>query len=419
MERQNDLFRQQALQYSTQRFYGDVSSLNGVNMWAVVVFLIFIVVVALIYLFMADYSKTQVVNGYINPKDGLVSIHSRRNGSILKRLYVDEGALVQSGDKLALFSSANRLSTGRSLDRELIVDLKNTLKDLKEISERQSELSSAKLTRLNEQLDEADRELDIQSKFALKYHQRLQVQKSLQDARKDLYAQGVLSSAQWLDMKSEFLEYEASLLDAQQLTQEYRSKRNSIRYQINQHPAETAKQQRELDLRISEIDRQITQLEGGKDELLVAPIAGKVVALQYSLGDASFPNVPVLSIVPSNSKVEGIILMPSAAIGFIEVGQSIQLRLDAYPHQQYGTQTGTIRTVSGAPISASEINAPISVSGPVYIAKAELQSSQIEIAGQQKKLQPGMLFAADVLLERRSFMEWILEPFFGLKGRTV
>ena len=53
----------------------------------------------------------------------------------------------------------------------------------------------------------------------------------------------------------------------------------------------------------------------------------------------------------------------------------------------------------------------------MYRVDVKLDRQGVELTGQEYALRPGMLVNADLLLERRTLLEWIFEPVLQLKGR--
>jgi membrane fusion protein len=54
---------------------------------------------------------------------------------------------------------------------------------------------------------------------------------------------------------------------------------------------------------------------------------------------------------------------------------------------------------------------------PVYKVTAALESQHVEAYGKEIPLRPGMILSADVVLDRRSLFEWLLEPVYSLRGK--
>jgi membrane fusion protein len=59
------------------------------------------------------------------------------------------------------------------------------------------------------------------------------------------------------------------------------------------------------------------------------------------------------------------------------------------------------------------------VEEPVYRVVASLDAQSVRAFGRLYPLQAGMLLEADIVLERRSLLEWILEPLYSVSGASA
>jgi membrane fusion protein len=130
-----------------------------------------------------------------------------------------------------------------------------------------------------------------------------------------------------------------------------------------------------------------------------------------------------LNIVPAGSKLVAHIFCPSRAVGFLRVGQRVLLRYAAYPYQKFGHHQGSVLSISHSAVSPGELPARLAglsslvgTTEPVYRVTVGLASQGITGYGEALPLQPGMLLEADVLLERRRLVEWMLGPLHTLAG---
>ena len=98
------------------------------------------------------------------------------------------------------------------------------------------------------------------------------------------------------------------------------------------------------------------------------------------------------------------------AIGFVEVGQQVRLLYDAFPYQHYGTYRGRIVQVSQTILAGTDISVPLTLEGPAYRAIVELEQPDVDVNGKRVPLQPDMLLKADIILERRTLIDWMLNP---------
>ena len=123
--------------------------------------------------------------------------------------------------------------------------------------------------------------------------------------------------------------------------------------------------------------------------------------------------------MPDDSVLEASLLVPSRSIGFVELGQLVKIRYEAFPYQRYGIYQGSIKSITNNIISPNELPNMVANQEPAYKITVTLNKQQIEGYGKQWPLQAGMLLEADVVLERYSLWRWLLDPVFSLKGKLL
>ena len=109
--------------------------------------------------------------------------------------------------------------------------------------------------------------------------------------------------------------------------------------------------------------------------------------------------------------------MPSRAIGFVKPGQRVKLMIDAFPFQHFGTQQGVIDTVSQTVLAPNEILGAVALKEPAYRVTVRLDRQTVAAYGQAIPLQPDMSLQADITLEQRSLIAWLLNPLISARGR--
>jgi membrane fusion protein len=111
-------------------------------------------------------------------------------------------------------------------------------------------------------------------------------------------------------------------------------------------------------------------------------------------------------------------LIPVHSAGFIDEGQALNIRYDAFPYQKFGMQSGHILRISKTLILPGELNdAPVIANEPAYLVTAELINETLVAYGEHIQLKAGMTFSADIELSQRTLIEWLLEPLYSLSGR--
>jgi membrane fusion protein len=109
--------------------------------------------------------------------------------------------------------------------------------------------------------------------------------------------------------------------------------------------------------------------------------------------------------------------VPTRAIGFVQPGQGVVLRYDAFPFQRFGQYRGTVERVSRTVWSTGERVGPLVAKEPVYRVDVRLGSQNVTAGDQKLPLRSGMMVNADILQEKRHVWEWVFEPVLSLKER--
>jgi membrane fusion protein len=124
----------------------------------------------------------------------------------------------------------------------------------------------------------------------------------------------------------------------------------------------------------------------------------------------------LLSILPAGSALQAQLLVPSRAIGFIDPGSRVVLRYEAFPYQKFGQQYGRVTDVSRSALNSSEVATLIGQQSqqPLYRVQVKLDKQFVLAYGHKEPVKPGMALQADILMDRRSLLEWVFEPLYGM-----
>ena len=174
------------------------------------------------------------------------------------------------------------------------------------------------------------------------------------------------------------------------------------------------------------------QLNGLKT--LRAPVSGVVQSLGVTtLGSAVAANQPLLTIVPENTPLIAEVFLSNNDIGYVKIGQPVEVKLDSFPFTQYGAVAGRVKWVSadaafqnpqaldkqtGTGQSASgnrnfdSSNSDQRTNGLAYRVQIALAGpdASIWVKGRPQALQSGMSLQADIQTDRRRLIQLVLNP---------
>ena len=90
---------------------------------------------------------------------------------------------------------------------------------------------------------------------------------------------------------------------------------------------------------------------------------------------------------------------------------------DAFPAERFGSFRGTIVQISRTILAPKEVDAAVEIREPVYSMRVALAQQAVTAFGESVPLQPGMTLRANIVLDRRTFFDWLLEPINAVRER--
>jgi membrane fusion protein len=220
--------------------------------------------------------------------------------------------------------------------------------------------------------------------------------------------------------RTQFIAQEDQLLASQSELHRINGLRIDLRHQIEEKrqttreiPIEFRRFAQQTDSQLADISLQITQNEAKRLTVITAPASGRVTAVLAKTGQGVTSGQTVLSILPDGAKLEAQLLVPSRAIASVQRGSAVAIRYTAFPYQQFGVQLGKVESVSTSALGPKEIEQITGKSSddPLYRVYVNIDGQRLPI----EQLTPGMTLTGDILMERRTLLEWALEPIYGLR----
>ena len=162
-----------------------------------------------------------------------------------------------------------------------------------------------------------------------------------------------------------------------------------------------------------------------KRQILTAPVDGVVQQLAvHTVGGVVTSAQQLAMIVPSDVELEIEALVPNREIGFVHVGQDVQIKVDAFNFTRYGLLHGRVLSVSqdaivrDVPPDKTKDNtrgAESTSSEPKgqelnYAVRISLDRTQIQVDDALANLSPGMVVTAEIKTGSRAVITYLLSP---------
>jgi adhesin transport system membrane fusion protein len=318
-----------------------------------------------------------------------------RDGGVLTNLHTKEGDKVKAGQLLATFQkeraqaavsdtsakvAALRITLAR-LQAEIFekpLQFDPSLKSYTSYIQNQTELYNKRQRALRDEIESLTKILAL-SEDELKINRQLE-------------ASGDVSRA-------EILRLERSNADiAAQLS----AKRNKY---LQDAQAEMTKTQEELSTQIEQLKDRNNLLEHTE---LLAPIDGVVNNIKVStLGGVVRQGETVMELLPdSNNLIVETKVVPGD-IGFVKIGQTASVKLDAYDYSIYGAMRGVVSYISPDVLSEETRQ------GPMTYYRVRVMITGAEFKGDKAneiQVRPGLTASVEIKAKERSVLSYLIKP---------
>lgn len=412
-----DLFRPEAVAHATRRLDGEVVLASPLPTRVMSALLVGVLVAALVFAATGSYARRQTVPGWVVPQGGLIRVTARAGG-IVETVNVHEGDVVRAAAPLATLRLSSDLAGGdsaRALQEQLTAEgvaaEAQVAAGRVKLAAQRSELT-ARAGMLQRQAEDARSRVDL-------LDQRRRLAEAAADRGQALLAQGYLSKAAMDGLHSAALAAAQDVSTAQAQATDFQRQVIDLQHEIAALPADLAVLDAQAAQSRATLSQRRVSLASQSSFVATAPIDGRVVAVPVEQGQTAGAGAAVAVLMPKGSELTAELYAPSRAAGFIRPGQEVRLMYQAFPYQTFGTGRGVVRSVSRTVLAPSEVAIPgLTVTEPVFRVRVALDRQAVAAYGRRMPLQPGMLLTADVVVDRRTLLQWLLDPLYAAGRRA-
>jgi membrane fusion protein len=418
-------FRPESLLSRQQSWLGSIQVMQPVGLrW-----LIFGVLAALIaagtLLFFGEYTRKARLTGVLVPDRGLIRIVPPVASASVLSMTMREGQVVRAGDVLATLQVEEpSLNPASQLGLQQTFDART--RSLDEAARQTVVLKDARERALVERIEALRREMAPLDAQAALLQQRLTLSEQALARVESLGREHFVSSAQVQAKEGELLGLKAESAAIARQRQTLQREWTGLEADRRELPLQAQQRLGEIERDRAAITEATTRSAGqaATHQLLVrAPADGVVTALLAEVGQSVTKDAAMASLMPAGARLQAQLYAPSSALGFIQPGQRVLLRLQAFPYQKYGLQPAQVLQVAQAPLQSAEVAMlPLATKPangePLYRVTVTVDRQQVMVGAQARPMLAGMQVDADVLLEKRRLIEWLFEPLLGWARRV-
>lgn len=244
-------------------------------------------------------------------------------------------------------------------------------------------------------------------------NERLKVVREIENMRSSLLATQVGSKLNLLQATSDRIDIERNLV------------LNQNELQGNRHDLQALLAERDVFIQqwngkiIEELTTQRNEREALREQLtkarkrqslvqLDAPTDAIVLEVSPKAAPGSIAKEaePLFTLVPVGAPLEVEANIDARDLAFVQVGDKVRVKLDAYPYMQHGSLDGEVSTISEDSFSSKD-----NANGMLfYRARIKLLTTTLDNVPSNFRLIPGMPLTADIKVGERRIITYFLRP---------
>jgi membrane fusion protein len=415
------LYRAEATKARQFKVYGEIILIRPVTLTMSLCFAALFLMCSLTYLYIGRYAEKAHLVGTLTPDKGTVTVYSLETAQV-KSVYVHPGQHVSAGEAIfALTAERSGAKGDASLEAQAKARMVVRLVDLRRERIALIKTSSNQVGDLTEHNRALQHQRSELQQELLSEHARTELAKQRATMQEEMYKEHLISQAALLDSKTDVFEQEKSIHELQRTYDQISSDIHKLNSDLEIVPLTLRTQLADNDKLIADQETQLAENGYVRDTIVRATIDGIVSTVLCQSGMQIQPTNPLATLLPKYEKLEARLYAPSKSMGFLHVGDEAELQYPSFPYEKFGRFPAKVISISSTPLSPIEYSfrTGLSASEPMYEVQAALPSQEFTAEAQRHQLQPGMAAEADVVLDSRRLIEWILRPFFGMKKSVL
>lgn len=381
--------------------------------------------------------EVSIARGRVIPNGKIQVIQSLEGGSI-EDINVKEGQRVSKGELLMKFDTSiledekdkieTALNTAR-LERKFLrgtVDgnsegIENLTDMDVESFDIQSSYNDAKDEEYIKKQEALENNIQSSMKELERENQKLETLnvklRKLEDEEakyKKLFENDGITEYQYNTKKAELdsvrQEVEVQKANIDIYSQRIASMRNQKKLSSADYNKNNMKEIVEKDKTIKQLEKELSKVNKRiEKQTIISPIDGVVQSIsENTIGGVVAAGKSIISIVPEGSDlvIEASVL--NRDIGFIEVGQEAEIKLDAFPFQRYGVVEGEVTYISPDSVSDERM-------GYVYKALVKMDKDTMHIGNKEVKITSGMTVTVEAKVGERRIIDFFIPGIKSFK----
>ena len=413
-----ELFRRQAVDHQRQKFHGAIVLTRSPWRTAIAAFFVLLVLTLLVFAGTQGFARKETVGGVLAPAGGVLRLVAPQAGVVVATP-VPQGSRVDAGQAVVRLSAEQSSAIGptqEAVARSLALRQGSLADELRQQGGqvRQQALSlDARIVAVQSGLAQQEREIALQ-------RERVQLVREVAARYPDLVRSGAVSPVEAAEKQTELLDQQSRLSELERAHGAAQAELATLRAERAALPLQAGRESSQMRREVQALAQAQAENESHRGMRVLAPEPGEVATLLAAPGQAVVAGQTLATLLPAGAALEAELWVPTRAAGFVHPGTPVWLRVDAFPYARFGQLPAHVREVSRSAIHAGELGgsdgAAAAPGQDVFRVIVTLDTVPDDAApAWRASLKAGMRVQASLVAERRTLLQWALEPLAALR----
>lgn len=415
------MFRQELLENRKMLWRGRALLLPGIPPLLVISVCIIFLTVFITFVIMGSYTRRVNVSGEITTWPRPVNIYSSVQGFIVKQ-FVTEGQEIRKGEPVYQIDVSRSTSSGVVSDNQR-KDIENQIVRIANIISRLEDSKKATLQTLEKQKMQYQEAFERSTAIIRRAEEGIIIMKNNMNNYRTYQKKGLINKDQLTNQTALYYQQQNNLLSLSGQNEQNVLQITSLESQIKIQAADFDNRIYQMELQRYELQKELINTDVNGEVIIRALSDGKIDSLSVTVGQMVSAGDSLLQIIPDKIKDHYLVVWaPNDAVPYINPGDRVNIRYEAFPAEKFGQFAATVLLVSKTPASSQEMltyqGAPKNnqnTSVPYYkiVVRPDLQ--EIRYDGKFLPIENGMKAQGTLFLEKRKIYQWMLSPFYDMK----
>ncbi|EGG0050587.1 HlyD family secretion protein [Salmonella enterica] len=395
--------------------------LPGIPPLLVISVCIIFLTVFITFVIMGSYTRRVNVSGEITTWPRPVNIYSSVQGFIVKQ-FVTEGQEIRKGEPVYQIDVSRSTSSGVVSDNQR-KDIENQIVRIANIISRLEDSKKATLQTLEKQKMQYQEAFERSTAIVRRAEEGIIIMKNNMNNYRTYQKKGLINKDQLTNQTALYYQQQNNLLSLSGQNEQNALQITSLESQIKIQAADFDNRIYQMELQRYELQKELINTDVNGEVIIRALSDGKIDSLSVTVGQMVSAGDSLLQIIPDKIKDHYLVVWaPNDAVPYINPGDRVNIRYEAFPAEKFGQFAATVLLVSKTPASSQEMltyqGAPKNnqnTSVPYYkiVVRPDLQ--EIRYDGEFLPIENGMKAQGTLFLEKRKIYQWMLSPFYDMK----